>query len=180
MAVTSDYVLPCGRDVEEVWEAIDLSDEHTRSCPHCAAVRESLLVLRAATEEMVREEIEPPFDLVSRVMSAVRADARRSDVVPLPGDGLARISTRAVAAVLRYAADGVDGVRARACRVAEAPESTVSDPVIEVELSIAITAGLVTHQVYDEVRRRVLAAASARIGVRLARLDLVVADVLEG
>ncbi|MCR3751611.1 Asp23/Gls24 family envelope stress response protein [Lentzea californiensis] len=180
MAVTSDYVLPCGRDVEEVWEAIDLSDEHTRSCPHCAAVRESLLVLRAATDELVREEVEPPFDLVSRVMAAVRADARRSDVVPLPGDGLARISTRAVAAVLRYAADGVDGVRARACRVTEALESTVSDPVIEVELTIAITADLVTHQAYDEVRRRVLAAASARIGVRLARLDLVVADVLEG
>ncbi|SES13662.1 hypothetical protein [Lentzea albida] len=180
MAVTSDYVLPCGRDVEEVWEAIDLSDEHTRSCPHCAAVRESLLVLRDATAEMVQEEIEPPFDLVSRVMSAVRADVRRSDVVPLPGDGLARISTKAIAAVLRYAADGVDGVRARGCRVVEAPESTGSDPVIEVELSIAITALLVTHEAYDEVRRRVLAAASARIGVRLARLDLVVSDVLEG
>ncbi|MGW6446878.1 Asp23/Gls24 family envelope stress response protein [Lentzea sp. NPDC055074] len=182
MAVTSesDYVLPCGRDVEEVWEAIDLSDEHTRSCPHCAAVRESLLVLREATDEMAREEVEPPFDLVSRVMSAVRADVRRSDVVPLPGDGLARVSTRAVAAVLRYAADGVDGVRARGCRVVEAPESTVPDPVIEVELSIAITAGRVTHLAYDEVRRRVLAAASARIGVRLARLDLVVSDVLEG
>ncbi|HUQ61741.1 Asp23/Gls24 family envelope stress response protein [Lentzea sp.] len=179
MEVTSDYVLPCGRDVEQVWEVVDLSDSHTRSCPHCAAVRESLLVLRASTEEMVREEVEPPSDLVSRVMSAVRADVRRSDVVPLPGDGLARISTRAVAAVLRYAADGVDGVRARGCRVTEAPESTAADPVIEVELGIAITAG-VTAEAYEEVRRRVLAAGSARIGVRLARLDLVVSDVLEG
>ncbi|HEX7303181.1 Asp23/Gls24 family envelope stress response protein [Lentzea sp.] len=179
MAVTSDYDLPCGRDVEQVWEVIDLSDEHTRSCPHCAAVRESLLVLRAATEEMAQEELEPPSDLVSRVMSAVRADVRRADVVPLPGDGLARISTRAVAAVLRYAADGVDGVRARGCRVVEAEESTGPDPVIEVELSIAITAR-VTVEAYEEVRRRVLAAASARIGVRLARLDLVVSDVLEG
>lgn len=180
MAVTSDYVLPCGRDVEQVWEVMDLADEHTRSCPHCAAVRESLQVLRAATEEMAREEVEPPSDLVGRVMAAVRADVRRADVVPLPGDGQARISTRAIAAVLRYAADGVDGVRARGCRVAEAPESTGADPVIEVELSIAITPASVTHEVYDEVRRRVLAAASARIGVRLARLDLVVSDVLEG
>ncbi|MEV6238689.1 Asp23/Gls24 family envelope stress response protein [Lentzea sp. NPDC051838] len=179
MEVTSDYDLPCGRDVEQVWESIDLSDGHTRSCPHCAAVRESLLVLRAATEEMAREEVEPPSDLVSRVMSAVRADVRRSDVVPLPGDGLARVSTRAVAAVLRYAADGVAGVRARRCRVAEAPESTHADPVIEVELDIAITTA-VTPEAFEEVRRRVLAAASARIGVRLARLDLVVSDVLEG
>ncbi|HEX8865340.1 MAG TPA: Asp23/Gls24 family envelope stress response protein [Lentzea sp.] len=179
MEVTSDYDLPCGRDVDQVWEALDLADGHTRSCPHCAAVRESLLVLRAATEEMVREEVEPPSDLVSRVMSAVRADVRRSDVVPLPGDGLARISTRAVAAVLRYAADGVAGVRARGCRVTEAPESTGADPVIEVELSIAITTS-VTPETFEEVRRRVLAAASARIGVRLARLDLVVSDVLEG
>ncbi len=179
MEVTSDYDLPCGRDVEQVWETIDLSDQHTRSCPHCAAVRESLLVLRSATEEMAREEVEPPSDLVSRVMSAVRADVRRSDVVPLPGDGLARISTRAVAAVLRYAADGVAGVRARGCRVTEVPESTGADPVIEVELSIAITT-VVTPETFAAVRRRVLAAASARIGVRLARLDLVVSDVLEG
>jgi hypothetical protein len=180
VAVTSDYVLPCGRDVEQVWEAMDLADEHTRTCPHCAAVRESLQVLREATAEMVRDDAEPPGDLVTRVMSAVRADVRRTEVLPLPGDGLARISTRAVAAVLRYAADGVDGVRARGCRVLEAPESTVTDPLIEVELSIAIKAELVTHETYAEVRRRVLAAASARIGVRLARLDLVVSDVLEG
>ncbi|SDH50152.1 hypothetical protein SAMN05216553_12513 [Lentzea fradiae] len=179
MAVTSDYDLPCGRDVEQVWEVMDHLDPHTRSCPHCATVRESLLVLRAATEELAREEVEPPSDLVSRIMSAVRADVRRSVAIPLPGDGLARISARAVAAVLRYAADGVDGVRARGCRVVEAAESTGADPVIEVDLSIAISAG-VTAEVYEEVRRRVLAAASARVGVRLARLDLVVSDVLEG
>lgn len=179
MEVMSEYSLPCGRDVEQVWETVDLPDEHNRTCPHCTVVRESLLVLREATDEMAREEIEPPFDLVGRVMSAVRADVRRMDVVPLQGDGFARISTRAVAAVLRYAADGVDGVRARSCRVVEAPESTAVDPVIEVELSVAITAR-VTHSVFDVVRQRVLAAASARVGVSVARLDLVVSDVLEG
>ncbi|MGE7059838.1 hypothetical protein ACQKHW_11710 [Staphylococcus hominis] len=179
MAVTSGHVLPCGCDVEQVWEAIDLSGGHARSCPHCAAVRESLLVLRAATAELVREEVEPPPGLVSRVMSAVLAEARRPDVLPLPGDGPARMSTHAVAAVLRCAADGVDGVRARSCRVSEAPESTGADPVIEAELDLAITTG-VTAEAYREVRRRVLAAASARTGVRLARLDLVVSDLLEG
>lgn len=180
MEVTTDYSLPYGRDVEQVWETIDFSDEHSRTCPHCAAVRESLLVLRAATDEMVRQEIEPPSDLVSWVMSAVRADVRRTDVVPLPGDGLARMSTRAIAALLRYAADSVDGVRARTCRVVEAPESTSDDPLIEVELHIAISAGLVTHETFSVVRQRILTAVSARIGVRLARLDLVVSDVLEG
>ncbi|MGW6442773.1 Asp23/Gls24 family envelope stress response protein [Lentzea sp. NPDC055074] len=180
MEMNTDYSLPCGRDVEQVWEAVDLSDEHMRACPHCLVVQESLLVLRAATDEMAREEIEPPPDLVSRVMSAVRADVRRTEVVPLPGDGLARISTRAIAALLRYAADGVYGVRARTCRVVEAAESTSDDPLIEVELHIAITAGKVRHEAFDVVRQRVLTATSARIGVRLARLDLVVSDVLEG
>ena len=180
MEVNTGHSLPCGRDVEQVWEAIDLADGHTRVCPHCAVVRESLLVLRAATDEMAREEIEPPFDLVGRVMSAVRADVRRTEVVPLPGDGLARISTQAIAALLRYAADGVYGVRARTCRVVEAPESTSADPLIEVELHIAISADKVTHETFDVVRQRVLTATSARIGVRLAQLDLVVSDVLEG
>lgn len=178
----SDYGLPCGRDVESVWEALDGSGAHVLSCPHCAAVRQSLLVLREATAEMARDRTEPPPDLLGRVMSAVRADVRRTEVVPLPSAGpdLARISTRAIAAVLRFAADGVDGVRARGCRVSEAPESTDADPVVEVELSIAITMGRTTTEAFDEVRQRVLAAASARIGVRLARLDLVVADVVEG
>ncbi|MEU7477805.1 Asp23/Gls24 family envelope stress response protein [Lentzea sp. NPDC042327] len=182
MEVTADYALPCGRDVEQVWEAIEVADEHTRRCPHCSAVRESLLVLRAATEEMARDRVEPPSDLVSRVMSAVRADARRGEVLPLPSAGAdpARISTQAIAAVLRFAADGVDGVRARGCRVREAVESSESDPVIEVELGIAIVAGHTSAQTFDVVRERVIAAATARIGVRLARLDLVVSDVLEG
>ena len=182
MEVTADYDLPCGRDVEQVWEAVETADEHTRRCPHCAAVRESLLVLRAATREMAQERVEPPSDLLSRVMSAVRADARRGDAVPLPGSGAdpARISTRAIAAVLRFAADGVDGVRARGCRVSEAAESSEADPVIEVELSIAVAVGPTTARTFDVVRERVIAAASARIGVRLARLDLVVSDVLEG
>ncbi len=182
MEVTADYALPCGRDVEQVWAALETADEHTRRCPHCAAVRESLLVLRAATEEMARDRAEPPSELVGRVMSAVRADARRAGTVPLPGGGAdqARISTRAIAAVLRFAADGVDGVRARGCRVSEAPESSEADPVVEVELSIAIAVGPASARTFDVVRERVITAASARIGVRLARLDLVVSDVLEG
>ncbi|SEQ64839.1 hypothetical protein SAMN05216188_104162 [Lentzea xinjiangensis] len=97
MAVTSGHVLPCGCDVEQVWEAIGLSGGHARSCPHCAAVRESLLVLRAATAELARDQAEPSSGLVSRVMSAVRAEVRRSDVLPSPGDGPARMSMRAVA-----------------------------------------------------------------------------------
>lgn len=183
MAVNdADYLLPCGRDVESVWQRLTIvdagqADRHDRSCPHCGAVRESLRALRAAVDELAAEPVEPPTDLVSRIMSAVRADTRRHDLLPLPSQAPneARISAQAIASVLRFAADTVDGVRARRCKVSR------SGPAgdIEVELSIAVRYPGLAADTYDRVRERVSGAASARIGVRLVRLDLLVADVFD-
>nr|WP_042190694.1 hypothetical protein [Kibdelosporangium sp. MJ126-NF4]CEL19521.1 hypothetical protein [Kibdelosporangium sp. MJ126-NF4]CTQ94679.1 hypothetical protein [Kibdelosporangium sp. MJ126-NF4] len=178
----ADYMLPCGRDVETVWDRLTTvdagdADEHDLSCPHCTATRDSLRALRSAVDEMATEEVEPPTDLVGRIMSAVRADARRRDMVPLPSQepNEARISAQAIASVLRFAADTVEGVRARGCKVhqSDAPDS------IEVELSIAVSYRGLAAGAYDLVRERVTSAVSARIGVRLDKLDIVVADVFD-
>jgi len=181
MAMT-EYELPCERDVEQVWDRLDavgagLADEHELTCPHCRAARESLLALREATTELVAEDDVPSPDLFGRIMSAVRAEVRRDRMVrlPTPEPGFVEVSEQAVAAVLRYAADTVDGVRARRCRV-----RTGADGVVEVELTLAVSLRNATGgEALAKVRERVTAAAAARVGLTLAKLDLLVDDVFE-
>ncbi|MEV4143125.1 Asp23/Gls24 family envelope stress response protein [Amycolatopsis sp. NPDC049691] len=178
MAMT-DYELPCERDVEHVWERLDavgagLADEHELTCPHCRAARESLLALRDATAELAAEDDVPPA-LFGRIMSAVRAEVRRGSTVglPTPEPGFVEISEQAVAAVLRYAADTVDGVRARRCRI-----RTLAEGGVEVELTLAVSLRNATGgAALTLVRERVSAAAAARVGLLLAKLDLLVDDV---
>ncbi|ADJ50836.1 hypothetical protein AMES_9010 [Amycolatopsis mediterranei S699] len=180
MAMT-DYELPCARDVEQVWERLDavgagLADEHELTCPHCRAARESLLALREATSELAAAEDAPSPDLFGRIMSAVRAEVRRGSMVrlPTPEPGFVEVSEQAVASVLRYAADTVGGVRARRCRVRPVPGG------VEVELTLAVSLRNATGgAALAAVRERVTAAAAARVGLTLAKLDLLVADLFE-
>lgn len=174
MAVNQTYRLPCGRDVEDVWAHLDGGDEHDRTCVHCQGARQSLTVLRDLTKELAQEETAPPLDLTGRIMAAVRAEIRRHELVGPPG-GM-RLSTQAVAAVLRFAADGVPGVRARRCRVTEVPGDGLA---VEVAMTIAVEFGRFALGAVDEVRSRVASAAEAQVGVRLVRLDLTVADLYE-
>ncbi|WP_410637510.1 Asp23/Gls24 family envelope stress response protein [Amycolatopsis sp. lyj-346] len=178
MAMT-DYELPCERDVAQVWERLGAgpADEHELTCPHCAAARESLLALREATSELAAEEDAPSPDLFGRIMSAVRAEVRRGSMVPLPTPepGFVEVSEQAVAVVLRYAADTVDGVRARRCRVL-----AVGGGAVEVELTLAVSLRNATGgAALAQVRDRVTAAAAARVGLTLAKLDLLVDDIFE-
>ena len=205
---TQGYLLPCGRDVETVWDrladvAAGRGDEHDLTCPDCRDARASLNALRDVTGELVADTTEPAPHLTGRIMAAVRAEVRRRhDMVTLPTSepGLVRISEHAVAAVLRFAADSVAGVRARRCRVHELRVRTSdpggddssddfgyhsgdhsgddeSGPVLVVELSLAVSYRSFAWRALDLVRERVAAAAATRIGSRLHRLDLIVEDV---
>lgn len=183
----SDYLLPCGHGLEQVWERLDAvddghADDHELTCPHCAAARESLLMLRGATRELVEEPDPPPPDLFGRIMSAVRTEVRRGRTVdlPTPHPGSIEVSEQAVAVVLRYAADTVDGVRARGCHVRSAGPGPDGVTVVEVEMTISVRAdGRSLGEVVPLVRERVRAAASARIGLILQRLDISVVDIYE-
>ena len=183
----SDYLLPCGRSLERVWERLDavdagLADEHERTCTHCAAARESLLILRGATRELIDEPDPPPPDLFGRIMTAVRTEMRRGRTIDLPGEppGALEVSEQAVAVVLRYAADTVDGVRARGCHVRGNGPGADGETTVEVEMTLAVRAdGRSVDEVVPLVRERVRAAASARVGLVLERLDIVVADLYE-
>jgi hypothetical protein len=184
---TQGYLLPCGRDVETVWERLaDVEagrfDEHDLTCPDCRDARASLLTLREATGELLADTEEPAPHLTGRIMSAVRAEVRRRhDMLPLPTaePGRVRISEHAVAAVLRFAADSVAGVRARRCRV-HAGDSGVGaddDVVLVVELTVAVSYRSFAWRSLDLVRQRVAAAAATRIGPMVHRLDLIVEDI---
>jgi uncharacterized alkaline shock family protein YloU len=185
------YALPCGRQLEALWDSLasgtaGLPGRHEHDCPHCQTALSGLAALRDATEALAAEQIDAPPRLTRRIMAAVRADVRRTRMLPLPAAGLepggqAEISQSAVAVVLRYAADSVDGVRARRCAIRprspdEAPDGTAG--WVDVEMTLALRYGTSPGaEVLAAVRRAVLTAAEARIGLRVARCDLLVEDV---
>jgi hypothetical protein len=182
---TQDYLLPCGRDVETVWERLSQAgavpaDEHELSCPHCRQARVGLIAVRDATVELISDDAQPSPGLTGRIMSAVRADVRRRDLLPLPTSepGPLRVSEQAVAAVLRFAADSVPGVRARRCRVS-ASATGDGAVLLTVELGIAVSYRTFGAHALAVVRERVGAAAASRIGSRVHRLDLTVTDIYD-
>ncbi|WP_038552399.1 hypothetical protein [Nocardia nova] len=183
----SDYTLPCGRGVEQVWERLDAveagaGDDHELSCPHCTAARESLLVLRVATRELIDEPDPPPPAMTNRIMSAVRAEVRRGRMVSLstPNPGTVEVSEQAIAVVLRYAADTVTGVRARSCQLVDHGLDDDGRHIVSVSLSIAVRHGdAPVERVVPLVCERVRTAVAARIGLVLDRLDVAVVDIYQ-
>ena len=119
-------------------------------------------------------------------MQAVRAEGRRGAALPLvPTDdtgaattpvlGPVDISEQAVAAVVRYAANTVDGVRARSCRVIADP----ADPLaLRIEMTVAMRYGAgPVEAVVDTVRARIGSALRGQVGVRATVVDVDVVDV---
>ncbi|WP_328394430.1 anti-sigma factor family protein [Nocardia sp. NBC_00416] len=182
-----DYRLPCGRELEQVWARLDQieqghPDAHEATCPYCRAAYESLLALRAATSELLAEPDTAPPDMVGRIMSAVRAEVRRGRTLdlPTPRAGSVEVSEQAVAAILRFAADSVPGVRARRCRIREAGTGPDGARLLDVEMTVAVHLGPRTlGELLPEVRTRITAALPDRVGAVLHRLDLHVGDLYE-
>lgn len=174
------HALPCGRAVQDVWEDLEAGrvTPHEASCEHCTTARRGLAQLAEATRSLLADPAEPPPGMLDRIMAAVRADVRRAETLPLPSElGPAEISEPAVAAVLRYAADGVPGVRARSCRI-----ELAGDPgAVRVRMSLALRYGTESAAtVFGRVRARVGAAISGQIGFTAAAIDLELVDVWHG
>ena len=181
------HLLPCGRLVEDVFDDLEAgrAEEHGRDCPHCATARRSLTTLMEATRALVDDPAEPPPNLMDRIMQAVRAEGRRGAALPLvptddagvpvPDLGPVDVSEQAVAAVVRYAADTVEGVRARSCRI-------VVDPVDAHALRIEMTVSLrydtgPAQDLLDIVRARIGSALRGQVGIRAGVVDVHVVDL---
>ncbi|GHF33813.1 putative alkaline shock family protein YloU [Amycolatopsis bartoniae] len=182
MAVETSYDLPCGRSLDQVWQHLDAPDEHQRGCPHCSTARGSLRALRDATAELTAERPEPRRDLTDRIMAAVRAEVRRrGDMLPVRADepGELVLSEQAVAVVLRYAADELDGVRARRCRVHALGRDDDGETVLHAELTVTVAYRDDLAELLAALRERLRGACAASVGLRLGRLDIEVADLHE-
>ncbi|MGQ0576371.1 MAG: Asp23/Gls24 family envelope stress response protein [Pseudonocardia sp.] len=171
------HLLPCGRSVEQVHDDLEAGRPVDPGCPHCAAARSSLENLFEATRALVADTAEPRPALLDRVMQAVRAERRRQTPLRLPTPvGTADVAEQAVAAVLRWAADGVPGVRARSCRITVGEGGGAH---VRMSLSLRFDGEPVRSRL-DDVRRRVGAALAGQVGLVAQIVDLDVVDLWDG
>jgi len=175
--VRERHALPCGRSVEDVHDELEAGrpSAHTLDCPHCTTAVTSLELLAEATRELIDDPVPPPAGLFDRILDAVRVDLTAAETLPLPpaGDGV-DISTHALAAVLRYAVDSVEGLRAHRCRVEPVPGRPTA---VRVCMSVSLAYANGRIDALAIARERVRAALSERIGLDLDRLDLELVDL---
>jgi hypothetical protein len=172
--------LPCGRYGGQLWDSLSESppDQHTRSCPHCQAVLATIRPVAAAISQLAAEPVSPPADLASNVMSAIRARTHRNHRIPLPAPAGMRLDIReqAATAILRAAADRIDGVRARSCQLIRAAgrESPTG-----AQLTISVRYGTPADQRAALVRAAVRAAARSQLGLALDTINITVTDIYD-
>ena len=86
-----------------------------------------------------------------------------------------RLARSAAATVLRAVVDGMDGLRARSCRIEQPGPGSVA----EVTLTVAARFGLDLAVATTRVRRMVLAAGEQALGLPVRRVDIEVVDLWE-
>ncbi len=194
MAVRQANQLGCGREIDEVWDKVDLPpDTHEQSCPDCQAARESLTGLNAAAQEMARSDREDPLLQVDtavfdHIVSIARAEVRRGRRLPLrqPAAGQSveelTVSEQTVASIVRRLSDQIPGIETRRCRV-ELAEPTDGQDVAGapatylVTLRVSASGAVAIPEMVDDLRRRVIAAITATIGVRVSTVNVIVEDL---
>ena len=197
--MADDARLSCGRSIDDVWSHLDgPPDEHERTCPWCTEARARLLRLSdAAVDLRVAEAddpaLQPDPSFTASVMGLVRAEVRRGQAIPLDADevpGLT-ISEQAVVGLVWEAADTVEGVRARRCRVRlvdlddeesggtdlVADDLVASGTLVDVDLALAVAAGTSITDATSTLRSRVAERVAGSSGLRVRRVELVVEDV---
>jgi len=173
--------LACGRDAADVWDhavAGEL-DEHERSCPHCRAAAADAAGLDGVVHRLAQERPHPPPTVLDAVLASVRdavaAELRPQDLLPLDSPaGPARLARPAAARVLRHVVDGMDGMRARSCRIE-------SHTGFDVTVAITVTArfGVDLASVTARVRQMLVAAGEQALGVPVSSVDITVVDLWE-
>ncbi|MCE0764348.1 Asp23/Gls24 family envelope stress response protein [Pseudonocardia kujensis] len=181
--------LACGRDAADVWDhaAEGTLDAHERECPHCRAAAADALGLEDVVHRMAAERPVPPPSVLDGVMRAVvdtvTAELRPQDLLALDSPaGPARLSRAAAARVLRHVVDGMDGMRARSCRiepVGSGPGGTNGADPFGVTVAITVTArfGVDLASVTARVRQMVVAAGEQALGVPVRSVDIAVVDL---
>lgn len=181
MAVNqADDRLPCGHYADQLWDSLreGTPDIHSRGCPHCQAALAEIRPVAEAVSQLAAELVSPPADLAANVMHAIRARIHGSHRIQLPAPAGMRLQIReqAAAGILRAAADRVDGVRARGCRLIGV---AASGAVAGVQLTISVRYGTPAGQRAAAVRAAVRAAALSQLGLALDSVDIEVTDIFD-
>ncbi|MFJ2769140.1 hypothetical protein [Streptomyces sp. NPDC087300] len=193
----AEEALPCGRELARVWERWEagVPDPHVDACPYCT---DAVAALRALEEVVAEARVtEPPEQasqaatLAGRVMDVVRLELRPGRTLPLGDeDEDAWIVEAAAARTIRAAVETLPGVRAGSCRIDIAPLDAAPGrpaappgrlprgPVrVRVEIQVALSWHL--QDVADRARQRVSAAADGELGLRVAEIDVRIADIID-
>lgn len=174
--------LPCGTYADALLDHLraGTATEHERTCPHCRTASEEFRPLLSALGSSLGDdrEITAPPGLLDDVMRAVRAEGRSKETLRLPdtgsggGPGDTRIRHSAVSAMLRACVDPAEGLLVGRCRIERTPDG----------LAIAATARVLTGTVIPEAtaaaRRAMGTFVEDRLGLRVARIDIDVTDVI--
>jgi hypothetical protein len=178
-------MLLCGRDAALVWDRAEgglAPDEHERDCPHCGAAFADAAGLGSVVNRMAAEPLELPSSVLEQAMQAVRTQFRSYDVLTLASPaGPVRLSRPAAAAVLRHAVDRMSGVRARSCRIEQAPDGGFGTAPAAADITITVVTrfGIELASVTARVRQMVIAAGEQALGMPVRRVDIDVVDVIE-
>ncbi len=109
--------LPCGVGLDGLVEqaASERGDDltqHQQQCTHCRAALAGIEHLWSPIAALAAERVEPPADLVEKVMTLVRLLAQEIWHIVVPSDrGVTRIAARVIAGIARRAAARAQGVR---------------------------------------------------------------------
>ncbi|HJE58391.1 MAG TPA: hypothetical protein K8V84_07740 [Nocardiopsis listeri] len=167
--------LPCGTSIDELLDHLAESTltEHERACPHCRAVAVELRPLVEAMSS--RPRVTAPPGLLDDVMREVRAEARSTRTLPLTEgvSGRTEIRHSAMSSMLRASVDPARGLFVGRCRIERASEGVI------VSATARVLAGTPIPEAGDGARRDMTAFIHDRLGLRVARVDIDVTDVID-
>ncbi|WP_208085391.1 hypothetical protein [Brevibacterium atlanticum] len=142
--------------------------------------RETDAHLRAVIEEYMGSFEPDPAEsagLRERILRIVREDASLAPSTRLTTErgNPFRIATATVRGIIRDAVDSVDGIRARS--VNPKPVGDPDGSAVEVELTVAMRAGIAFAPAAETVRRRVSETLIAELGIPATSIDITAEDV---
>ncbi|WP_026534499.1 hypothetical protein [Arthrobacter sp. H14] len=185
--------LGCGRRIDDLWEVIDQPlNPHEKSCPDCQQARVALYNLASVTEAMRQHDpgqaaLQPSGRVKETIMMVARAEVRRGRRIQLARTeaGTIHISAHALAALARFAADTLTGVRARRCSIDPfTPAARTGDAVVEssdirITLKVAVSSALSIPPTMEALRERVIAVVSAQVALNSRQIDVIVEDLYD-
>lgn len=179
--------LPCGTSADQLLDHLreGTATRHERTCPYCLAAAEEFRPLLSALGSALEEdrEVTAPPGLLDDVMRAVRAEGRSRETLRLPdpasgpdsggAPGDTRIRHSAVSAMLRACVDPAGGLIVGRCRIERTPDGLV------ITATARVLTGTVIPDATAAARRAMVGFVEDRLGLRVARIDIDVTDVID-